>query len=64
MTVSAQQIYFKCTLPQITSVFICADTKLTKKHFWLQMNKLIMVVEIVEQFSAVLTLFRCASIVS
>ena len=45
--------------PQSTSVFTCADTKLTKKRFWLQMNKLIRVVEIVEHISTVLTLFRC-----
>ena len=45
--------------PQSTSVFTSAVTKLTKKRFRLQMNKIIMVVEIVEQFATVLTRFRC-----
>ena len=40
-------------------MFTSAATKLTNKHFCLQMNKFIMVVEVVEQFATVLTLFRC-----
>ena len=45
--------------PQSTSFFTSAVTKLTKKCFRLQINKFIMVVENVDQFATVLTLFRC-----
>ena len=51
------QLYTTNMFPQSTIVFTSAITKLTKNIIRLQMIKLIMVVEIFEQFAAVFTQF-------